>query len=805
MGSGYWPRLISNGMNLSISYNWIKEYLKTDKSVNEFASEFSLKSQTIDQVTPVKPKFKKVISAKILEITTHPDASKLKLVKLDAGKTKPRVVCGAANIEVGQLVPLAVVGARVLDPTSEKEKSFTIKKAKIRNQESNGMLCSQKELGLGLDHQGILILDPKTPIGQPLEEAIYFNDYLLNIEVTTNRVDAMSVIGLALEGSAAVGGKFKWHDPKVNYKIDKELPLIVEVAEKKLCPRYQAVVMTNVKVGSSPLWMQMRLFQAGLRPINNVVDITNYVALEYGQPTHVFDYDKLQGKQIIVRQAKAGEKILALDGNVYKLSNDNLVIADAKVPLAVAGVMGGEKSSATEKTKTIVFEVANFDRLSVRKTSRGLKLYSGSSSLFEKGLHPEGTAFALIRCMELAQKLAGAKAASAIIDVYSKPYQPNKIKFNSGVVKKHLGVEIPVDQIKKILESLAFEVTGTKALTITVPWWRANDVVYDYDLIEEIARIYGYHNIPTALPAGQIPIVAKDPVLNWELVAKKSLAGLGFTEVYNYSMISKDLLKSLRLPVSGAIKIDNPLNEEMEYMRTSLVPQILENVSANIKNFPNHKIFELSHVYLVAKPNSLPRELPRLAGAVVEPENLFRQVKGVVEFILNELGIKSIKLVPIEDQTNLFDKQASLALVKGKKTLGQFGIVKQNILDKFGIKNPIGLFDLDFAQLSKLAQSIKTYQEIPEFPSIERDLAIVIGSNISWQEITQVVSRADRLIRQIEYLSTFTDKTLGTNNKSLAFRMTLRSNDRTLKSDEADKIVQKVTNKLSKKFDIISR
>lgn len=788
-------------MNLSVSYNWLKEYVKIDHSVNDFVKEFSLKSQTIDRAEPTKPKFKGVVTVKILDIQKHPNADKLKLVKVDAGKTKPTVVCGAPNIKVGQVVPLASVGAKVLDPETEG-KTFTIKKAKIRDVESNGMLCSQKELGIGDDHEGIMILPAKTPIGKPLEEILDLDDYILDIEVTSNRPDAMSVVGLAREAAAALGvkDKIKVPQPKLDIK-DEDLPLSVEVRQSDLCPRYNAVVMTDIKVGSSPLWMQMRLMAAGMRPINNLVDITNYLILEYGRPMHVFDYDKLKNQKIIVRKAKRGEKILALDGKTYKLSSDHLAIADGKSPVAIGGVMGGEPTAVTKKTKTIVFECAAFDPVLIRKTARELNLHSDSSDLFEKGLHPETTFVGMLRAIELTQKIAGGKVASPIIDVYAKDYKPNKIKFDTASVKRYLGVEIPVEEIKNILESLGFEATGVKVLNVVVPYWRAYDIKFEYDLIEEVARIYGYHNLPTQLPQGEIPIQTKDSVLFWEDNVKDILSGIGFTESYNYSFVSKDLLQKVKFPVNEAVKINNPLNSDMEYMRTTLLAQVLQNVGDNIKNFSSQKIFELSNIYLPTKDDKLPTETPKLTGAITGNQNTFLQAKGVVELLLKKTGIFDYKLELTDPKCPLWEKESCLDIYKGKKFLGQFGLVKQNILEKFNIKQPVALFDFDFNVLVKLATTVKTFQAIPEFPSVTRDLAIVVDQRLSWQEIDKIVSKADKLIVNVEYLSTFIDSSLGKGKKSLALRMVFRSPNRTLKSEEVDEVVKKVTKKLEKSFE----
>lgn len=783
-------------MNLNLSYNWIKEYFKADKPIAEFVREFSLKSQTIDRATKVEPKFKGIITAKILKIEKHPNADKLRLATIDAGHGEQTVVCGAPNIAAGQIVPLAPESAQVIDPDGNP---FIIKKARIRDIESNGMLCSQKELGLGEDHTGIMILPAGTPIGKPLDKILDLNDYILEIEVTSNRPDAMSVVGLAREAAAALNVKANIKIPELKLDKETEIPLSVEVKESKLCPRYNAVVMTDVKIGPSPLWMQLRLMQSGMRPINNLVDITNYVLLEYGRPLHVFDYEKLNGQKIIIRKAKSGEKILALDGNSYSLKPEHLVIADAKAPVAVAGVMGGELSAAIKETKTIVFESAAFDPVLIRKTARELNLHSDSSDLFEKNLHPESTFVGILRAIELTQQIAGGKIASPIIDIYSKPYKPTKIKFNPANIKRYLGVEIPVKEVKRILESLGFETGGLAALNVTVPWWRAYDVEFEHDLIEEVARIYGYHNLPTELPAGKIPIEPKDRIFFWEDKVKDLLSGLGFSEVYNYSMVSKELLNKVGFPESKALPIDNILNEEMQFMRTTLLAQILQTVSNNLNNFNNQNIFELSNIYLLDKPTQLPQELPKLTGAIVNDDPFF-SAKGVMEFLLNKIGIKDYELKLTDQSCPLWEKGLALDVFSGKNFLGQFGIIKKNILGNFDIKKPVAVFDFNFSALAGLATTIKSFNNLPEFPSIVRDLSLVIDSSIVWKDIKDLIRHSDKLIVGLDYLNTFIDQSLGDNKKSLALRITFRSAERTLKSEEVDQIINKLVKELENKF-----
>ena len=792
-------------MDLKISYNWLREYLKGKITVEALARELSLKSMSVERIHEVKPIFSGVITARILEIAKHPNADKLRLPTVDTGNPstsfrageKLQIVCGAPNIEVGQIVPLAHEGA-VLGIGTE---NFTIKKTNIRGVDSNGMLCSPKELGLGDDHSGIMILPPETPIGKKLEEVIPLNDQVLEIEVTSNRPDAMSVLGLAREGAAALGLKFDFKPAKPDLKAAQNMPLSVKVLEPKLCPRYQAAVLTGVKVGPSPLWLQARLLASGLRPINNLVDITNYILLEYGQPLHVFDYEKLAGQEIIVRKAKAGENIMALDGKIYDLKPENMVIADAKAPVAVAGVMGGEESAATEKTKIIVFEAANFNPVSVRKTARALNLHSDASGLYEKGLYPKNTECALLRAIELTQEWAGGKMASKIFDAGVKIDKPLKIKFDLAQVKRYLGAEISLAKVKSILQTLGFSVIGGKVLTVAVPWWRAHDVAADYDLIEEIARLYGYHNLPAVMPAGEIPAGQKDPGFFWESAVKNYLAGLGFCEVYNYSMVSSGLLNKVGFDPKHAVKIANPLNEEMEYMRTTLMAGILKTAADNLNNFSEQKIFELSAVYLPTKDNDLPEELPKLTGALVGGgEEAFLAAKGTVEFLLKKMGIKNWEMKLTDQSCPLWQKGLALDIFLNDKFLGQFGLINDNILEKFGINKPVAVFDFDFKVLASLGSTVKSFLPLPAFPGSSRDLAVVLDEKISWQKISRLMEKINPLVVGVEYLSTFSGESLGEGKKSLALRLVFRAPNRTLKSEEVDGIVKTAVASLEKEF-----
>jgi len=782
-------------MNLKISYDCLKEYLPTKKSVFEVAKELSLKGMSVERINEVGQGLDGVVVGQVLSTEKHQNADKLSIAKIDIGKKTPlQIVFGQmAKIKVGDRLPVAIAPTTL--PTGQK-----ITKSNLRGVESEGMLCLDSELGIS-NQDRVTFFDEKVLPGTPVAKAMGLADFILDVEITSNRPDAMSVVGLAREAAAALGIKSNWQEPRPNLKITNKLPLSVEVKEPKMCSRYLGVVMTDVKVGPSPLWLQMRLLQSGLRPINNLVDITNYVLLEYGRPLHVFDYEKISGSKIIVRKAKAGEKILALDGKTYELKSHHLVIADAKVPVAIGGIMGGEESAAVENTKTIVFEAAIFDPVLIRKTVRELNLRSDSSDLFEKGLHPHSAMIGILRAIELTQQLAGGKVAGEIFDSNKKEYKPKKIKFDTAIIKKHLDIQIPLAQIKNILQSLGFSVSGTKVLTVTVPWWRAGDVVYDYDLTEEVARIYGYHNLPTHLPEGQIPIQVKNPIFAWENVAKNVLVGLGFSECYNYSMVSEKFLAKAGFATKDLIKIANPLNEDMTVMRNTLIAGILQNVADNFNNFSDFKIFELSNIYLAKGEKELPNEVLKLTGAVYTGnQKSFFAAKGVVELLLKKLAIKNYEFRPTDPKCPLWQEKAALDIYAGNKYLGQFGLLKQSLAGNFGISNSVALFDFDFSFLAELASTVKTFQPLPEFPSVVRDLAVVIDKKTSWQRLSQLLEKADVLIEEVEYLSTFTHASLGTDKMSVAFRLTFRRSDRTLKSEEVDEIIKRLVVKLEKDF-----
>jgi phenylalanyl-tRNA synthetase beta chain len=788
-------------MNLNISYNWLKEYVKTRKKANEFANLISLAGPSVDKITKSNEGLDGVVVGKITKKEKHPNADKLFVGTVDIGDKTIQIIFGQmAVVNVGDQLPVAVAPTTM--PGGEK-----IIKSKLRGIYSEGMLCLDSELEISQDDK-VTFFDSKIKPGTPIIKALkLLDDTIFDIEVTSNRPDAMSIVGIAREAAAILNEKLLYTDPKPNTTIRKKIKLNVSVKEPKLCQRYQAIVMTDVKVEPSPLWMQQRLMSAGLRPINNLVDITNYVLLELGRPMHVFDYDKLVDNEIIVRLAKKGEKILALDEKEYELASNDLIIADGKNPVAVAGIMGGELSSATSKTKTIVLESANFDSTLVRRTSRSLNLRSDSSNLYEKNLSPEGTEAAISRAIELVRELAGGKVASELFDKKDYKYKAKEVILPEGSVEKLLGVKIDNKIIENNLISLGFKVVKKSPLTVRVPWWRDNDIEGAHDLIEEVARIYGYHNLPMELPQGQIPIDFTNSIdaFFWGDRAKDMLAGLGLTEAYNYSFISEKLIKNYLLEVEDHIKIDNPLSSDYEYMRTSLVPGMLQTVSENNNNFDNVNLFELSRIYL-KNEGGLPNENNSLTIAISqkEDERAFFELKGMIEVLMTKLNIENWNLMP-SDVSGTWQAGQVMQIETDNEIIGHLGMINQNVLRSFGIKRPVAIAEIQFSELEKLAKPESSYQPLSKFPKIELDLSMEIDSSLTYREVVDLISNYDNLIESVSFLSEYHSKQMESGKKSLAVRIAYRDNNKTLTLEDTQKVHTSIVNALTKKYNISIR
>ena len=794
-------------MNILLSYNWIKDYVATKLSPEEFARKVSLSGPGIERLYPQAAAFDRIIVGLVKEVKPHPNADKLRLAVTDAGDRALTVVCGGSNLSPGMKVAVALEGAMVRwhgqgDPVK-------LEPAEIRGVKSEGMICAASEIGLAdaFPHAEREVMDLSwcaARAGAPLSDALELNDTVFDIEVTTNRPDAFSAVGIAREAAAIMGAKFAYKEDVIPslVKGTAVLPLAVKNAAPKLCSRYQTAVLDGVKVGPSPWWLKKRLRMSGIRSINNIVDVTNYVMLEYGQPMHAFDYRKLGGAAIVVRQAKQGEKIPALDGKTYDLSDGQLVIADAEKPVAVAGVMGGEESAVHDDTTSIVFEAATFDPVSVRRTARALNLHSDSSLRFEKGLAPEATSAALARAVRLCQEVAGGRVAGKVIDVKNPAKKALKFKLRPERAASLIGIEIPAVKMTAILKSLGFGVTGTKkALDVTVPFWRARDIEGERDLIEEIARIHGYHNLPSVIPAGEITLAAHDPVLRAEDRTRQFFKGAGFTELLTYSFVAKELLEKTGLDPAACLRLANPLSSDFEFMRPSLIPGALATVKMNEGMFPEGRLFEVSNVYFPRK-GDLPDERANvlaLAYGRGADDALFRQVKGALEAYCPLIGAGEIALKRRE-KSALWHPGRSVGISVGGAVFGTLGEIHPAILTAFGIDSRVAILDFDLGALLKACDARPSFKSIPLYPPVRRDLAFVLDERAEYAAVESAVKSASPLLAETELFDVYRGQGVEAGKKSLALHLAFSNPEKTLTAEAADAELERIVLALGEKF-----
>lgn len=796
-------------MNLLVSYNWLKQYVKLKETPREFAARLSLSGPSVERIYSQGASLDKIVVGKILKVKPHPNADKLRVVETDLGSMTKDIVCGGSNLEEGQSVVVALPGSWV--KWHGEGEPIEIKEAALRGVSSYGMICGADEVGL-LDRfpkkEEKEIVDLSSlgaRPGTPLSEVLKMDDVIFDVEVTSNRPDAYCMLGMALESSAILKAPMIWKEPKLPKAKSGMKPLLlkVEVTAKKLCPRYEALVMTGVKVGPSPAWMKERLESAGVRSINNLVDITNYVRLELGQPMHVFDYEKISGRKIIVREASVGEKIKALDGNDYELKTGQLVIADSEGVMAVAGVMGGAESGATETTTSIVFESAAFDPVSVRRTARSLNLHSDSSKLYEKGLSTETTSMALARAAELAVELCAAEVASKVIEARASAYKPLVFQFRPERAVELIGVDIPAKEMRRILAALGFKVSGTAAKwSVTVPFWRDHDIEGERDLVEEVARVYGYDNLPSILPTGSLPLAEADMTLVWEDRAKRLFKDWGFVELMTYSFVSKDLLTRVGEDPKKALRLSNPLTDELEYMRTTLLPSVLKVVAENQEEEVDGQAFELAHVYL-PRENDLPMESPRLLAVswnrAVDGSGLQR-LRGTIEAFLDEFGIRGLKVERLSDSNGVWHPGRTASLKVGTDVIGTIGELHPKLASAFGIDRRVAVADLDFKAILSYASATKFYAPIPEFPRVKRDLAFIAERRVEHAAIVEKIGGIDPLLKKIELFDVYEGANLGAGRKSMAYHLEFGATDRTLKAEEIDRVMEAIRERLKSDF-----
>lgn len=777
---------------MKISINWLKEFVDIDVSVEELAYRLTMagietaavKNSSID---------KNVVVAKILSVEKHPNADKLSVCEVTDGQNNYKIVCGANNIKAGDLVPLAKIGAKL--PGGE------IKKAVLRGVESQGMLCSSVELEVGDDASGIFILPADAKIGLSLNEYLNSNQSI-ETETTINRGDCLSVFGIAREIAAVFNKKIKKEIKDYGVKPKNIFP--VEIKNPGKCPRYTGFIIKNVKVGSSPRWLIDRLTNCGLRPINNIVDITNYILLEYGQPLHAYDVDKLKNK-ILVRNAKSQEKIIALDNNEYPLDDEILVIADEKQPVAIAGVIGGTPASVTDVTKNIFLEAAYFDPISIRKTSRKLAVSTDSSYRFIRGIDAKNVPNIAMIAVEMIQKICGGEIVEGAVDIYPTPPEPIRIELDVNRVNKILGAEISIDEIKDILTRLGFIFNlqpSTFNLSVFVPSHR-NDVKDEIDLVEEIARIYGYNNIKTNDKISfKTNISAADKMEQIIGRVKDIAVSAGFFETISYNFVSKEDLLKLKLKESEW-EIKNPVSQEEPFLTTSLIPQLIKNAVGNFnRGKKDIKFFEIGRIFLEKEKTFFSGVAAgQLPGWWKEkpPAVDFYFLKGFIETVFNGLGIFRYRFERNDNGT--FHKNQSAEIKISAQTVGHFGLLNPDIKSELDLKTDLHLFEIVLDELADFTDFGKTYIPIPKYPSVERDLAIEVSQNFPADEITDVIKKAGAdILSELKLFDFYEGVQIKEEHKSLAFRMTFISRDCTLKDEEVNTAIKKIISQLEKKF-----
>ncbi|MDE0086741.1 MAG: phenylalanine--tRNA ligase subunit beta [Candidatus Poribacteria bacterium] len=792
---------------MNVTQNWLKTYINFDFSPDELADRLTMLGIEVESVKQLGAALEGVVVGKVTSIKPHPNADKLVLCQVDIGETDTlQIVCGAPNVYEDMFAPVATVG-------TELSTGITIKRAKLRGEESHGMLCSEKELGISDEAAGLMELSSDLSIGSPLTEALGLDDTVFELEITPNRPDCLSMIGVAREIRAETGNDLKL--PQVDLQegeADINELTSVTIDAPDLCPRYAARVIRGVKIGESPAWLKQRLESIGVGVINNIVDITNFVLMECGQPLHAFDYHKLAENRIVVRRAAEGEQITTLDEEERKLTPDMLVIADAEKPVALAGIMGGYDSEITETTCDVLLESANFQPSSVRATAKKLGINTEASYRFERGADPEAVIPALDRAAQLIAELAGGTICGGIIDVYPGQREPQQIQLRAERVNFILGTELEADKIVQILSRLGFGIeasqSGENMYQITVPSFRG-DIAREIDLIEEIARVYGYDNIPTALPKGDIPIPPPNISVEVRKRIKHFLLGSGMMETVNYSFSHPNCFDKIGLaadnPLRQALQLKNPLSPEMSILRTTLLPSLLDNAQHNHNHqIDNIALFEMSTVFIQAEEPA--RVAGILAGEIGEgvygnphrsPD--FFDIKGTVEGVLDICGTTDYTFKKTDDPTFHPGRNAEV-LLEGKR-IGILGEAHPTVLENYELPYKAYLFELDLEALADAADFSKRFEPIPIYPSVLRDLAIVVDEDMqSDVPINIIYSTGGELVESVRLFDVYVGDQVPEGKKSLAYTITYHSATETLTDKTVNELHDKVVKRLNEEL-----
>ena len=790
---------------MNLSRKWLGEFVDVDANDKEFAEIMTMAGSKVETYARLDSEIKNVVVGKVLSMTRHENSDHMWVCQVDVGKDEPvQIVTGAQNVHEGDLVPVA-------QHNSYLPGGVHITKGKLRGVASNGMLCSLKELGLTLNdfpyaiEDGIWILQEDCTVGQDINEVIGNDDTVVEFEITNNRPDCFSLIGLAREAAAAFNQPLRHHEPVVKGGGNGSLTdlLDVEVPAEDLCSRYTARMVRNVKIAPSPKWMRQRLRSAGVRPINNIVDITNYVMIEYGQPMHAFDYRYVKGGKIIVRRAEAGETLTTLDGNVRPLKPGMLVIADETRPVGLAGIMGGENSEIVDDTVDVVFESANFNGTSIRQTALALGMRTEASAKFEKNLDPMNTLPAVERACELVELLGAGEVLDGVIDILNFVPQPVELPLEVDKINHLLGLTLPEAEMVEYLRRLEIPVENDM---VKVPSWRS-DLKCMNDIAEEVARLYGYNRIPTTLPHGA---TTQGGYSDEAILAQKAgilARGMGYSEILTYSFDSPKMFDAIRLPADSplrsTVKILNPLGEDTSVMRTTALPAMLETLQRNVA-FHNKaaKFYEVATIYLPKEGQTLPDEPKVLSlGAYGAGVNFFT-MKGELEAMLRCLGLQDPTYTAVTDDPSFHPGRCARITVGGKD-LGLFGQVHPLVAANYGMDVEVYAAQLSFSDFLSVRKAETVYCPLPKYPTVSRDLALVCDENKTVGCVEQCIAAAGgKLLKSVNLFDIYRGPGIPAGKKSLAFSLELRADDRTLTDEDTTAVVKKVLDKLEQELGV---
>ena len=796
-----------------ISLNWLKQYIDLDGiGINEMENALTMIGQEVEKIEVLGENLENVVTAQIIEKEMHPDSDHLTICKVDNGKEILQIVCGAPNHKAGDKVVLAQVGAKLAP-------DFVIKKGKIRGVESNGMLCSEEELNIGKDSNGIMILPEDTPVGVPMKEYLGINDTVFELEITPNRPDCLSHIGIARELGAYYNKEVKYPSFAINSETSEKTAdnILVEIEDSNLAKRYVARIIKNVTVKESPKWLKERVESIGIRSINNIVDASNFIMMELNQPNHTFDLDKIEGGKIVVRAGHENEKLVTLDEQERELNSDDIVISDGVKAVALGGVMGGQNSEITENTKNILLEVANFNSQNVRKTSRRLTLFSESSYRFERRVDEENAINVINRLANIIQEVAGGEILEGVVDNYPVPYKKKTATLNFERLNRFVGKNIPRETVIGILTRLEIEVVDNgETLTLTAPTYR-DDLENEQDYFEEVIRMYGFDNIENILPKLDI---SEKPVIDTTKLStqvKLIAANAGLKEVINYSFVPKDAMEKIKytsVERENLIDLLRPITEDFVTLRPTLLYSLLKNAKENMnRNATNIRFFEVSRTFV--KAEELAKEEVKL-GIILAGENNktlwnpkpvpydFYDLKGIVEEIFTQLKFNNYMIKRSEQSQ--FHPGRSVDVFVGRELIGSFGEIHPDVLENFDLGKTsvlVGEFNIDLIQ-KYIGKKIK-YQGIVKYPSVPRDFAFVMREDILVGDVLKTIQKVDKKIEKVELFDIYQGAGVLPGMKSVAISVILRDKNKTLEEKEIVDISNKIVTKVEKDYGAVLR